>query len=102
MAEAESYTGSEDSRHAIFDRISDAVFALDPQWRVTYANSAALELLCTSTENLDTKTVWQASSSIQGTAIEQTLRQVMGKTATNNNGSTLSPARQMVRYSCVS
>ncbi|QZA88127.1 PAS domain-containing protein [Salinarchaeum sp. IM2453] len=73
---------SEEQKQVVFDRVSDAVFALDTQWQFTYANPTAIELLRTSAEELCNGTVWQILSEIQGTTIGKTLRRAMNKQQT--------------------
>ena len=60
---------SEEQGQVVFDRVSDAVFEFDTQWRFTYTDPTAIELLRTSAEEPCNGTVWQILSEIQGTTI---------------------------------
>lgn len=52
-----------------FERISDGVFALDTDWRVTYLNSQAEALIGRSEEDLLENVVWDAFSEAVGLQI---------------------------------
>jgi PAS domain S-box-containing protein len=62
---------------AVFDRVSDAFFALDRQWRFTYLNEQAERLLDRPAESLVGRSVWEAFPEAVDTVFETQYRQAM-------------------------
>ncbi|WP_165853294.1 GAF domain-containing protein [Halonotius aquaticus] len=52
--------GDDASIDAVLDRIDDAVYALDTDWRFTFCNEHAAELLASDPETLLGQTLWEA------------------------------------------
>lgn len=59
------------------DAISDGFVTLDPEWRFTYANQQAQELLNMPGKNLIGKTLWDALPRLIGSPYEATFRKAM-------------------------
>ncbi|ADB59156.1 multi-sensor signal transduction histidine kinase [Haloterrigena turkmenica DSM 5511] len=55
-----SVTGGDDAATAAYERITDAVFALDSEWRFTFCNEQAERLLRRSETELLGTVVWEA------------------------------------------
>lgn len=66
----------------ILESISDAFFALDRDWRFSYVNRQAEELLGRSREDLLGKSIWEEYAPALGTEIEQAYRQAMDEATT--------------------
>jgi PAS domain S-box-containing protein len=62
---------------AVFDRVSDAFFALDRQWRFTYLNEQAERLLDRPAESLVGRSVWEEFPEAVDTVFETQYRQAM-------------------------
>ncbi|HET6184308.1 MAG TPA: PAS domain-containing protein [Acetobacteraceae bacterium] len=61
---------------AVLESMGDAFYALDADWRFTYANRRALEFWNVQLEDLIGRTVWDVFPSMIGTYNEAALRQV--------------------------
>lgn len=59
---------------SIFERITDAFFALDNDWNYTYVNEKAASLHNKSVEELIGKNIWEVNPEILGEAFESALR----------------------------
>jgi PAS domain S-box-containing protein len=66
----------------VLDSISDAVYMLDKEWRYTYLNPRAENLLRCDAKSLIGKCIWEDSPGLVGTALEQHYRDAaaQGKT----------------------
>ncbi|WP_380681241.1 PAS domain-containing protein [Salinigranum sp. GCM10025319] len=64
-------------RDAVLDRVSDAFFALDRDWRFTYLNDQAERLLDRSTEDLVGKSVWEEFPEAVDTTFEEKYTEAM-------------------------
>lgn len=79
----ERVTGaSERLRHreeiaTILESISDAFFAVDAEWRITYLNHVAEQILRRPRQLLLGKNIWAEYPSLRGTAIEYESRRAM-------------------------
>ncbi|WP_152040764.1 PAS domain S-box protein [Salinigranum salinum] len=62
---------------AVFDRVSDAFFALDRQWRFTYLNEQAERLLDRPAESLVGRSLWEEFPEAVDTVFETQYRQAM-------------------------
>jgi PAS domain S-box-containing protein len=62
---------------AVFDRVSDAFFALDRQWRFTYLNEQAERLLGRSGDELAGNSVWEEFPEAVDTVFEERYRTAM-------------------------
>ncbi|GGL35346.1 hypothetical protein GCM10009037_18800 [Halarchaeum grantii] len=60
-----------------FERISDAFFALDPEWRFTYVNDRAAEYLEIDGEGVVGENVWEAFPAALGTDFESEYERAM-------------------------
>ena len=63
----------------VFGRITEAVFALDKEWRITYLNENMLALMGEPMEELLGRVFWEVSPGIMGTEIETQYRRAMGR-----------------------
>ncbi|MCC5950807.1 MAG: PAS domain-containing protein [Acidimicrobiia bacterium] len=72
------------STEAVIERISDAVLALDRQWRVTYANAAAHRMLHRGPDTLLGRVVWDEFPHAVGSEFERQYRHAVdtGETVT--------------------
>ncbi|QCJ47127.1 PAS domain S-box protein [Haloprofundus sp. MHR1] len=61
----------------VLDRVTDAVFALDTEWRFTYVNETGEKLLRRTEEELLGESVWDAFPEAVGTTFEDEYREVM-------------------------
>lgn len=68
---------AQQERAQMLERISDAFFALDWEWRFTYVNSAAEAGFRTSKAELLGQNIWQALPETVGTPFEHHYRQAM-------------------------
>ncbi|HEY9873504.1 MAG TPA: adenylate/guanylate cyclase domain-containing protein [Candidatus Obscuribacterales bacterium] len=59
--------------------MTDAFFALDRQWRITYVNKVAAEILQRSSEELLSQNIWEVFPEILGSKFEQECRQAVAK-----------------------
>lgn len=64
----------------VHERITDAVVAVDTDWRYTYCNSHAERLLERDADELLSERVWDAFPGLEDTAFEETLRSAMATT----------------------
>ncbi|AUV80329.1 hybrid sensor histidine kinase/response regulator [Salinigranum rubrum] len=62
---------------AVFERVSDAFFALDREWRYTYVNERAAELAGRSVEELLGTCVWETSPEEVDTVFEREAKRAM-------------------------
>jgi PAS domain S-box-containing protein len=58
----------------VFERMEDAFYSLDDEWRFTYVNSRAERLLQRPASELIGRTVWEAFPAVVGSAFEERLR----------------------------
>ncbi|GAB7095276.1 hypothetical protein JCM30237_24290 [Halolamina litorea] len=80
LAEAIEITEREQLRSEldeVLDRINDAMFALDTDWRITYVNDRALELTDSVKDDLLGSVFWEAFPEAIGTDYERYYRQAM-------------------------
>lgn len=68
---------SQREREHIFNRITDGFVALDPQWRYTYVNQRAGELLQRAPESLIGKHAWTEFPPHQGEIFQRVCQQAM-------------------------
>ncbi|PSP97356.1 PAS sensor protein [Halobacteriales archaeon QS_5_70_17] len=68
---------SSDEFADVFERISDAIFALDEEWRFTYLNEQAEELLDRSAEELVGEVVWDAFPAAAGSRFREEYERAM-------------------------
>ncbi|WP_132058099.1 PAS domain S-box protein [Halorussus amylolyticus] len=61
----------------VFDRVTDAFFALDDDWTFTYVNDTAEELLWRTEAELVGKSVWDAFSDAVGTTFQDEYERAM-------------------------
>ncbi|WP_306056500.1 sensor histidine kinase [Natronococcus wangiae] len=61
----------------VYDRISDAVFALDEEWRFTYLNERAEDMLRRSEEELLGRNVWEAFPGAAGSTFQREYERAM-------------------------
>ncbi|AQL43716.1 hypothetical protein BV210_13825 [Halorientalis sp. IM1011] len=67
----------------LLDRMTDAFIGLDDEWRFTYLNEQARDIVCTamdedaSVEELQGRVVWEAIPDLAGTRFEETYREAM-------------------------
>ncbi|MFC4436762.1 MULTISPECIES: sensor histidine kinase [Natrialbaceae] len=66
-----------DSATAVFDRISDAVFALDEEWRFTFLNEQAEHILRQSEAELLGKPIWEAFPGAVGSTFQREYERAM-------------------------
>lgn len=66
-----------DSAPRIFDRITDAVFALDEDLRFTYLNEQAERLLQADADTLIGDRIWDAYPEARGSKIDDAFREVL-------------------------
>lgn len=59
---------------ALLDRVSDAVFAVDEEWRYTYLNEAAVEMIDRDPEEMLGTPIWEAFPELIGTRFETAIR----------------------------
>ena len=59
--------------------MTDAFFALDRQWRITYVNKVAAEILQRSTEELLSQNIWEVFPAILGSKFEQECRKAVAQ-----------------------
>ena len=59
---------------SILERISDAFFALDREWRYTYLNGRAEQILGRNREDLEGKNIWEEFPELAGSVFEQEYR----------------------------
>ena len=64
-------------RAALLESITDAFYAIDRQWRVTYANQRALDHFGMSRSELLGKVIWEVLPSAKSSVIEREYRKVM-------------------------
>ncbi|MBE0466209.1 MAG: PAS domain S-box protein [Candidatus Desulforudis sp.] len=64
-------------RAVILESITDAFFALDEQWRCTYVNDAAAQILLKPRRELVGKHIWDLHPSFVGTELYHELRKAM-------------------------
>jgi diguanylate cyclase (GGDEF)-like protein/PAS domain S-box-containing protein len=60
-----------------FERVSDAFYAVDREWRFTYVNRRAQELWCRSQEDLLGKSIWEEFPQAVGSESYQKINQAM-------------------------
>ncbi|KTG10754.1 hypothetical protein AUR64_06070 [Haloprofundus marisrubri] len=63
----------------VHGRVTDAVFALDTEWRFTYVNDTGEELLQRSEAELIGESVWEAFPEAVGTTFESEYRELMDR-----------------------
>ena len=73
---------------ALLDRVSDAVFAVDEEWRYTYLNEAAAEMVDRDPEEMLGTSIWEAFPELVGTHFETAIRE----------GATTQKARRVEEY----
>lgn len=61
----------------ILERVSDAFFALDEEWRFTYANDRAETLIDATETELLGRTIWETYPETAGTTFEEEFRRAM-------------------------
>ena len=61
----------------ILDSISDGFFALDRDWRFTFTNPAACEILGVTADDLVGKVIWESYPGLVGSPFETVYRRVM-------------------------
>ena len=61
----------------LFDRISDGILVMDREWRITYANPAAMRISRLTPADLNSKTHWEIYPETVGTEIERLYHAVM-------------------------
>ncbi len=59
------------------DRISDAYYALDTDWTVTYWNDTIADRLGITAEEINGENLWETFPELDGTVFESTLREAM-------------------------
>jgi two-component system, cell cycle sensor histidine kinase and response regulator CckA len=64
----------ENSASEILERISDAFFALDRDWRYTYLNGRAEQILGRNRKDLEGKNIWEEFPELAGSVFEQEYR----------------------------
>ena len=62
---------------SLLERLSDGVLMMDREWRVTYANPAAMRISRLLPEDLNSRTHWELYPETVGPVIERMYRQVM-------------------------
>ncbi|AGB38436.1 PAS domain S-box protein [Natronococcus occultus] len=62
---------------AVFERVSDAFYALDSDWRFTYVNDRAAELLGRTDDELFGSSIWEAFPELVDSHLEERFRTVM-------------------------
>ena len=71
------------AEHARLERllshVSDAVFALDREWRITYLNSQAEALLRHAARELFGQSIWEAFPAVTGTIFDEQFHQAMAE-----------------------
>jgi PAS domain S-box-containing protein len=72
--EAQQRKAAEDRSHAILESMSEGFLALGPDWRITYANSAAEQVTRMSGEELVGGQFWDLFPHVRGTEREQGFR----------------------------
>jgi len=70
-ADAAAVFDSGEDTEAVFDRISHGFFALDDDWRFTYANERTGELLGHSPDELEGEHIWELYPEARGTAFQE-------------------------------
>lgn len=71
-------TSIETEVEAVFDRIDDAFFGLDDQWRFTYLNDRAEELLNVDSEDVVGEVVWEEFPEAVGSVFQERYEHAMG------------------------
>jgi PAS domain S-box-containing protein len=61
--------------NTLLESISDAVVQLDTQWRFTYVNTRAIQMMGRTKEELQGKSLWEIYHHTPGSTFETTLRQ---------------------------
>jgi PAS domain S-box-containing protein len=69
--------GSLEPEESVLDRVTDAVFAVDDEWRVTYVNDRATELLDSERDDLLGRNLWTAFPQARGTTFHRKYQQAM-------------------------
>lgn len=69
-------------REQLLERITDAFFAVDRDWRFTYVNREAERVLQRSREDLFGKNIWQEFPNAIGTVLEREYRRAMATQTT--------------------
>lgn len=64
---------------SILDSIQDVFFAVDHEWRITYANTRAQEVAGMPAEELIGKDLWETFPGLMGTVAETVYRKVMAE-----------------------
>src|SRR5918997_4494110 len=67
-----------------FERVSDAFYAVDREWRFTYANQRAQELLGCSQEEILGKNIWEEFPQAVGSESYQKINQAMEEGVTTD------------------
>jgi PAS domain S-box-containing protein len=70
---------SEQQEMSILDSIQDVFFAVDRQWRITYANSRAVAVAGMTAEEIIGKDLWEIFPGLMGTVAETVYRKVMAE-----------------------
>jgi adenylate cyclase len=68
----------------LLESMTDAFFALDRQWRITYVNKVAAEILQRSSEELLSQNIWEVFPEILGSKFEQECRQAVAQQVSVN------------------
>ena len=82
-ADRMSAVGEDERFEQVLDRILDGVFALDTEWRFTYLNERARELVhdavgeTNAAEELVGRTLWEVFPDARGTTFEERYREAM-------------------------
>jgi PAS domain S-box-containing protein len=69
--------GSLEPEESVLDRVADAIFAVDDEWRVTYVNDRATELLDSDRDDLLGRSLWTAFPEARGTTFHRKYQQAM-------------------------
>ena len=70
-------TSAEENYHTVLERINDAFMAVDTDWRFTYVNNKAAEILRHSPEQLLGKIIWDEIPGIRESPLYKTYRRAM-------------------------
>jgi len=61
----------------LVERLPDAHYTIDPDWRLTFCNEALADRLGTTVEEATGRRIWDLVPEAEGTVVERTLRRVM-------------------------